>query len=500
MTTATNTTTTTPTMTTQQTNPYLEGNYAPVREERAEANLEVTGTIPDYLDGRYLRIGPNPVTNPDPARYHWFMGTGMVHGLRLRDGGAEWYRNRYVRSKDVSDALGESPHPGPVFAGFDLSPNTNVIGHAGRTFALVEAGGRPYELDEKLGTIGPCDFDGTLPGGYTAHPLLDPATGELHAVSYFFGWGNQVQYSVIDPAGRVRRTVDITVGASPMMHAFSLTERYVVIYDLPVTFDGTKAAATGAPRALRKPVAKMMDRTVGHRRIPDWVVAATAGKSTSSDAVLPYSWNPEYPARIGVMPRDGGDADVQWIDIEPCYVYHPVNAYDDGDRIVLDVVRHPKMFATEHRGPYEGLPSLDRWTLDLGAGRLHEERLDDTGQEFPRIDERLTGRRHRFGYTVGYGETGGGTDSHALIRQDFEAGTSVTRDFGPAGEPGEFVFIPARPDSAEDDGVLMGLVYDGEKDTSDLVIVDSATLETVAAAHLPVRVPHGFHGNWVPTA
>ena len=167
-------------------NPYLTGNFAPVSEERTDTALTVTGVIPDGLDGRYMRIGPNPI-EADPATYHWFMGAGMVHGVRLRDGKAEWYRNRWVRSADVARALGEEPKPGPVHAGFDFSANTNVIGLGGRTFAVVEGGGRPYELTDELETVGPCDFDGTLPGGYTAHPLVDPDTGDLHAVSYFFG-------------------------------------------------------------------------------------------------------------------------------------------------------------------------------------------------------------------------------------------------------------------------------------------------------------------------
>jgi carotenoid cleavage dioxygenase len=480
-------------------NPYLADNFAPVREERTEADLPITGTMPEYLDGRYLRIGPNPIGSPDPSTYHWFMGTGMAHGLRLRGGRAEWYRNRYVRSADVAKTLGERAHPGPVFAGFDFSPNTNIIGHANRTYAIVEGGGRPYELTDTLDTIGPCDFDGTLPGGYTAHPLTDPATGELHAVSYFFGWADRVQYSVIDPTGRVRKTVDIKVGGSPMIHAFSLTERHVVIFDLPVTFDAAKAASSGVPRLLRKPVERIMAGTVGRRPIPDRVVALTAGRTLTSggDATLPYSWNADYPARVGVMPRDGSDGDTRWFDVEPCYVYHPFNAYDEGDRIVLDVVRHPRMFATDHRGPSEGPPTLDRWTIDLNAGKVLEERIDDRGQEFPRIDERLTGRRNRYGYSVGFES---GQTSQSLIKHDLAAGTSATRTFGAHGEPGEFVFVPADPDAAEDEGVLIGLVYDGDSDRSDLVVVDAGTLETVAEAHLPVRVPHGFHGNWVPTS
>jgi carotenoid cleavage dioxygenase len=444
-------------------NRYLEGNFAPVHEEITATDLPVTGTIPDGLDGRYLRNGPNPVVAPDPAAYHWFLGSGMVHGVRLREGRAEWYRNRWVRSGDVAEALGEAARPGPVFAGFDFSANTNVIAQAGRFFAIVEAGGRPYELTGELETIGPCDFDGTLPGGYTAHPHRDPETGELHAVSYFFGWGNKVQYSVTGTDGRVRRTVDIEVGGSPMMHDFSLTARHVVIYDLPVTFD--------------------LDSL-----------------QSGDGAGFPYAWNPDYPARVGVMSRDGDGSDVRWFDVEPCYVYHPLNAYDDGsDRIVLDVVRHPQMFATDRQGPNEGPPTLDRWTVDTSGDKVLEDRLDDRGQEFPRVDERLTGRRHRFGYAPAVGTDAGDIDlTGSLLKHDLVAGRTEVRSFGPSRRAGEFVFVPAGPDAAEDEGVLMGFVHDDESGQTDLALIDATTLEDVAQVHLPVRVPYGFHGNWIP--
>lgn len=487
------------------TNPYLDGDFAPVQEERTETDLSVTGTIPDFLDGRYLRIGPNPIT-PDPVNYHWFIGTGMVHGLGIGDGKAQWYRNRYVRSAAARQVLGEgrpTTH-GPVHAGFDFSPNTHVIGHGGRTFALVEAGPLPYELTFDLDTLGPCDFDGTLPGGYTAHPLRDPESGELHAVSYFFGWANRVQYLVLGIDGRINKTVDVEVAGSPMMHAFSLTERHVVLYDLPVTFDAHKAAKS-APRPLRKPVEAIMSRIIGRRRVPDSVVARmmATGASSLDKGTLPYSWDPRYPARVGVMPRDGGSSNVRWFEVEPCYVYHPLNAYDEGDRVVLEVTRHPKMFATEHRGPNEGPPTFDRWTVDLSAGKVLEERLDDRGQEFPRIDERLVGRRHRFGYANEFAESdrGGETiSSHGVIKHDLVARTSQLHSFGASREADEFVFVPRSADAAEDDGVIMGYVYDKTTDRSDLLLLDAQTLDEVAAIHLPVRVPHGFHGSWVPVA
>jgi carotenoid cleavage dioxygenase len=173
-------------------NRYLEGALAPMSEEYTLTDLEVTGSIPDHLDGRYLRNGPNPIGEIDPELYHWFLGDGMVHGIRIRDGKAEWYRNRWVRSPMAARVLGE-PVPAGRFPMSDMGANTNVIGHAGKTLALIESGVLNYELTEELDTVGVCDFDGTLTGGYAAHPKRDPATGELHAVSYSMLRGNTVQ-------------------------------------------------------------------------------------------------------------------------------------------------------------------------------------------------------------------------------------------------------------------------------------------------------------------
>jgi carotenoid cleavage dioxygenase len=443
-------------------NSYLQGNFGPVRVEVTVTELPVTGAIPDHLEGRYVRTGPNPITDPDPATYHWFTGTGMVHGVRLRGGRAEWYRNRYVRSDDVAEILDEPRRPGAISPARDFAANTNVIEQAGRTFVVVEAGTNPYELTYDLETIGRSNFDGTLEGPYTPHPLRDPATGELHAVSYFFGWGNRVQYSILDTNARVRRTVDIECAGSPAMHSFSLTENYVVVYDLPVTLD---------PKAI------------------------SADADATSPSGFPYRWNPDYRARVGVLPRDRDAVNLRWFEIKPCYLFHTMNAYDHDGRIVVDVVRHPKMFVSEIPGPNEEGPTLDRWTIDLDAGKVFEERLDDRAQEFPRIDERLTGRRHRYGYSVA-GELQVG-DS-IVYKYDFDSRRQASRSFGPGKGLSEFVFVPSGPDASEDHGVLMGYVYDGGREASDLVVVDAATLETVASVHLPVRVPYGFHGNWIP--
>lgn len=479
------------------TTSYLDGNLAPVQEELTATDLAVTGSIPRDLDGRYLRIGPNPIAATDPTRYHWFLGDGMVHGLRLRDGRAAWYRNRYVRSSRVAAELGEPRRPGRPFGGLDLSPNTNVIAHGGRTLALIEAGPRPYELTDELDTVGICDFDGTLPGGYTAHPHRDPATGELHAISYFWGWGNRVRYTVTGVDGRVRRSVDIKVHGAPMIHDLSLTENYVLIYDLPVAFDQPRAVRS-QPAAVRPFARLTLPAIIGRHRIPDRVAAAMVripAKERYDASSFPYRWDPSYPARIGVLPRDGSSDDVRWFDVDPCYVFHPLNAFESGGSITADVVRHPKMFDTDLNGPNEGPPTLDRWTIDLTADKVIETRVDDHSQEFPRIDERRTGSQHRYGYTVGVG-----TDEDTVYKHDLAAGSTSTHRFGAGCVTSEFCFVPREGSTSEDHGVLMGYVFDGDAGTSDLALLDAATLDIVATVHLPARVPQGFHGNWAPSA
>ncbi|OSC42473.1 carotenoid oxygenase family protein [Mycobacterium decipiens] len=495
-------------------NPYLEDFLAPVNAEVTATDLRVTGRIPEHLDGRYLRNGPNPVAEVDPATYHWFTGDGMVHGVALRDGKACWYRNRWVRTPAVCAALGEPVPTRPSARAGIISggPNTNVLAHAGRTLALVEAGVVNYELTDELDTVGPCDFDGTLYGGYTAHPQRDPQTGELHAVSYSFARGRTVQYSVIGTDGRARRTVDIEVAGSPMMHSFSLTDKYVVIYDLPVTFDPVQVMPASVPRWLRQPARLVIQSLIGRVRIPDPIAASANRKQRQSDR-LPYAWNPNYPARVGVMARDaasnGSKPPVRWFDIEPCYLYHPLNAYseyrDGSEVLVLDVVRYSRMFDRDLRGPGgDSRPSLDRWTINLATGAVTTECRDDRAQEFPRINETLVGGPHRFAYTVGI-EGGflvgaGSQMSTSLYKHDYSTGSSTVAALDPDLLIGEMAFVPNPSASAEDDGILMGYGCHRGRDEGQLLLLDAQSLESIATVHLPQRVPMGFHGNWASTA
>ncbi len=448
---------------------FLRGAFAPVAEEVTAFNLPVTGQIPAELSGRYLRNGPNPLNLEDP-NYHWFVGDGMVHGVRLRDGNAEWYRNRWVRSKSVAQRLHEPWPAGPVHENFDFAANTHIIVHAGRTLATVEAGPLPYELSYELDTVGPCDFGGTLPGGYAAHTKLDPRTGELHAIAYFWAW-DHIQHVVIDAAGNVSTTTNITVADGPMCHDFALTEKYVVIYNLPVTFS-LDAVANGAR--------------------------------------MPYSWNPQHKPLVGLLPRTDG-AEVRWFEIEPCWVFHTLNAYDDDGKVVVDVCQYPTAFDVLTFWSDHAPVTPSRWTIDPAAGTVTQRPLDDRTQEFPRVDERVVSRQHRYGYSVSIGEVsrtafnmnGDFADqafANTVFKHDLAHSTAETHEFGSDAAVGEAVFAPSAPDSAEDDGYVLAYVHNPDRGAADLVVLAAQdfTAEPVARVHLPARIPLGFHGNWLP--
>ncbi len=442
-------------------NPFLEGVHQPVADEATLENPPVTGAIPPELDGCYMRNGPNPIS-ANPATHHWFIGDGMIHGLRLKDGAALWYRNRWVRSGSVSKALGEPPKPGPRNGPFD-TVNTNVLGHAGKVWALVEAGSFPVELDGDLNTIAHNPFGGTLHGSFSAHPHVDPDTGEMHAICYDAQVMDAVRYVVVGADGRVRRDQPIAVEHGPSIHDCMITEHYVVVLDLPVTFS---------------------------------MKSLLAGQS------FPYAWNPKHRARVGLLPREGA-GEIVWCDVAPCYVFHPANAFQRDGKVVFDACVHDTMFAQGAHGPDSQRLTFERWTIDPEARKVERKVIDEAAQEFPRIDERRTGKPYRFAYTlaVKHGSAELITETR-LFKHDLENGQTEVHDFGPRRLPGEFVFVPRRADAAEDEGWLMGFVLNADSGTSDFVILDARNFAgpPQAEIHLARRVPPGFHGNWVAAA
>ncbi len=438
---------------------HLRGNGAPVFEERTLTDLHIVGTIPGELDGRYLRNGANPITG---ISEHPFIGDGMVHGIRLRGGQAEWYRNRYVQTPFMSD-----PDRVIIDARASLTDmaqskaNTNVIGHAGMILALEE-GHFPYLLDGNLETVGPTSFDGVLTGPFTAHPKICAATGELIAFGYSM-LEPYLTYLRVSADGKLVQKENITVGGPTMMHDFNITRNHVIFMDLPAVFD---------------------------------IEMAIRGE-------MPIRWGDDYPSRLGVMPRDGNDSTVTWYDINPCYVFHPMNAYEDGTNIVLDVARLDHIWRD---GPMDfPPPTLYRWTIDTVTGRVAEEQIDDTPAEFPRVADSVVGQKHRYGYSLGIPDTDAfenpSLGSGVILKYDRISGQRTSVNIGKGRMPGESVFVPAASSTAEDDGYLMTFVYDAASDSSEFIILDAATMspEPIATVHLP-RIPFGFHGNWVPAA
>ncbi|MEQ8861674.1 MAG: carotenoid oxygenase family protein [Pseudomonadales bacterium] len=437
---------------------HLRGNGRPVTEEQTITELKVTGSIPRELDGRYVRNGANPLSGTSA---HPFFGDGMLHGVRLRYGKAQWYRNRYVQTPFIRNPSVDILDPSVMMDMTASKANTHVVGHAGRILALEE-GHFPYVVDGNLETVGSLNFGGTLKGSFTAHPKICPVTGELLAFGYS-AIEPYLRYLRVSAEGDLVQTENITVGGPTMMHDFNVTRNHVVFMDLPAVFNMELAM--------------------------------------SGD--MPIRWDDDYPARLGVMPRDGTDAQVTWYDIDPCYVFHPMNSYEDGDNIVLDVARFSHIWRDSAMDFPP--PSLWRWTIDTRSGKVREEQIDDRSAEFPRVADSVIGLKHRYGYMMAMSEGASSDDpmatSGAILKYDRQTGKRTDIEFGRGRTGGEPVFVPSASPTSEDDGYLMTYVYDAASDTSQFVIMDAASMDAtpVATIDLP-RIPNGFHGSWIPAS
>jgi carotenoid cleavage dioxygenase len=281
-------------------NPYLTDTHKPMEEELTLTNISVTGTIPAELDGRYIRIGPNP-TGADHASYHWFTGEGMVHGVRLQGGKALWYRNRWIKSSRVTGLLHQPKTPGPRNGPRD-TVNTNVLGHAGEIWALFEAGGFPTD------------------------PHLDPDSGEMHAICFEATDQTTIRHVVVDATGKVRREEPIRIQDGPSFHDCMITKSYVIILDLPVTFS-MKTLIAGHPFPyVRNPAHKAR-------------VGLLPKEGKGADVI----WCDVAPCYVS----------------HPCNAFET----EDG-KVILDVCAHDSMFANSRSGPDSARVPFERWTID----------------------------------------------------------------------------------------------------------------------------------------
>jgi carotenoid cleavage dioxygenase-like enzyme len=456
-------------MTAIAVNPYLDDNFAPVSDEITADNLKVIGELPPDLSGMFIRNGPNPQWSPI-GQYHWFDGDGMLHGVRIHDGKAT-YRNRYIKTrgwqtenkvgKAVWTGLMEPPRMDNPYGPGKNTANTALVWHAGQLLATWE-GGAPHKVTTPdLDTIGEHNYNGKLASAFTAHPKVDPVTGEM----MFFGYGfapPYLQYSVVSATGELLRTVPIDIPMGVMMHDFAITENYTIFMDLPLSF---------SMQRMQK-------------------------------GLLPLIFERDKPSRFGIVPRHGDNSNIRWFESPSCYVFHTFNAYEENGEVVLIACRmnstNVLVYNDTERDSDGDIPRLHRWCFNLSTGSIREEMLDDVPSEFPRVNENFLGRKTRYGYS---GKMAAGLIPRfdGVIKYDFQGGTSEIHGYGKGRYGGEAVFVPRLSASNEDDGWLVTFVYDTSSDTSELVVVNAQdiTSEPVARVLIPTRVPYGFHGVWL---
>ena len=433
--------------------PYRTGAWQPQFVEYDADELDVIeGVIPPELSGVYLRNTENPVM-PSIGRYHPFDGDGMVHSIRF-GGGRASYRNRFVRTAGLAVELAAGE---PQWAGIIESPtkskrdgwgargrmkdasSTDVVVHAGRAMTTFYQCGDAYQLDPiTLEQHGAANFDGKFPkGGISAHPKLDPATGEL----LYFGYGTEAPYcwyGVLDAQGRHVHHTPVPLPGPRLPHDIAFTEHYAILNDLPLFWD---------PELLAK-------------------------------GVYRPRWRPDLPTRLAVIPRRGGAADIRWFEAAPTYVLHWML------RKLVDV---NAMGARPHR-----------WRLDLRTGKCSEERLFNDVSEFPSIHYAKPGRKHRYVWSMT--APTGRFVFDGILRLDLQTGATQTFKYPDGVYASESPMAP-RPGSArEDDGWIVTFVSDVANDRSECHIFDASAIHDgpIARIALPARISSGTHACWAP--
>ena len=461
-------------------NPYLHGIYTPTIHETTAHDLEVLeGEIPAGLYGAYLRNGPNPVHAPK-NQYHWFDGDGMVHGVYFRDGRAS-YRNRLVRTTGLAaeERAGRGLLPGMI-GPYDLATpapyikdtaNTDIIFHNGKLLATWYVAGEVYRLDPlTLDDRGRETWEGALQTNVSAHPKVDPRTGEF----LYFSYGDQapyMRYGVVSPDGKLSHEIPVELPGPRLPHDLTFTENYTILHDFPLFHHVDELHKTGH-RILRF-----------HR---------------------------ELPSRFAVLPRHGQPEDIRWFEFEPGYVLHMVNAWEEDDWIVMDGCFQPDPTGT--RRPEDGVLAamlgyfrmrayLKRWRMNTKTGECREEALDDLNVEFPLPDINLYGQRSRYSYALHMPmpDEMHTLEFHALDRYDHRDGSHQRFDYGPGISGNESPFAPAPDRQSEDEGWVLSLVSDKQSFESQCWIFDARDIPRgpVARLRMPARVPAGFHAQWV---
>jgi carotenoid cleavage dioxygenase len=459
-------------------NPFLRGYYGPVNTEADAGHLQITGEMPKELLGTLYRNGPNPQFAPR-GPYHWFGGDGMIHAFHIENGNVS-YKNRWVRTpkweienkegEGLSGTFGNPRYTDPrVMALNSTIANTNIVWHGGKLLALEEAHA-PFALDPaSLMPKGYETFGDKLCGPFTAHPKMDPKTGEM----VFFGYSakgrftKEVSIQTVAADGKVTRA-EILEGPFPsMIHDFAVTKNWIVVPIFPLT--------------------SSMERAMGGQP--------------------PFAWEPDKGTHIAFIPRNGSVADAKWVTAPACYVFHPMNHFETEDgKVVIDVMKYDvaPLFPLPDGSPStKQMPAarLFRWTFDLTgkANTFHEAQLDDRTGEFPRFDERFCMSDYRHGWIVSGNIANAGVQrTEGITHYDLVEGRNATWNAGADDRFGEPVFVPRRADATEGDGWVLSVIYRADEARSDLAVFEATDIAKgpVALAHLSSKVPAGFHGNW----
>ena len=460
-------------------NPYLHGVHAPTVQESTADDLPVAGELPADLCGGFLRNGPNSVLPPKNL-YHWFDGDGMVHAVYFRDGRAS-YRSRFVPTVALADEqqAGHALWPG-VMGPFDFdaprhylkdTANTDVLFHQGHLYALWYLCGAPYRLDPR--TLESRGIDTSFDTTVSAHAKVDPRTGEL--VWFTLGEFEPpfMTYGVVDAEGAHVHRVPIDLPGPRAPHDITITEQYTILHDFPLFHDVDVLRSQGY-RVTRF-----------HR---------------------------DLPSRFGVLPRRGDGDRVRWFEFEPGYVLHMVNAWEEGDWIVMDGCFQPD--PTIRRDPEEGALAsmlgylrvrahLHRWRMNLRTGETREEPLDDLNVEFCLPDTNRYGQKTRYSYHQHLPEDMHTVDFRALVKYDHESGAATRYDYPDGWRGGESPFAPRQGAAdSEDDGYVLSMVTNVDTLASECWVFAARDIDRgpIARVALPARVPTGFHAQWIPGA
>lgn len=461
--------------------PYRNGAWTPNFEELVADDMEVIGTIPDDIDGLYVRNTENPV-HDSIGRYHPFDGDGMIHTMRIRDGKAV-YRNRFVRTGGFA---AEQEEGGPLWVGIMGRPSdsrrpgwgahgsvkdsssTDVVVHAGTILSTFYQCGEGYRLDpDTLETLG---TEKWVPeDGISAHPKVDESTGEL----LFFNYSTRapfLHYGVVGADNELKHYIPVELPGARLPHDMAFSENYAIFNDCPMFWK---------PELIEQ------------------------------NLYIP-TYNPDMPTRFGVIPRRGQPEDVQWFEAEPTYVLHWANAFEDGDELVLDgYFQNQPVPAplTDFPAGYESmgasidlhsfLPELRRWRFNLKTGATSEETLfDDYPVEFGMFNQQVAGQPYRYVYSV-TGEPGWFL-FNGLVKHDLEKGSAERFDFGEQRFGSEAPFIPRTNAQSEDDGYLISFITDMAQDRSECILIDAQNISAgpVCTIILPHRISSGTHATW----